>query len=335
MKPLHRLIGLVLWCWLVVAPSAHSAPPGYVHTLVGNPGDSLSSRPPTQPAVVLMGGGSDVDEAFRWMIAKSGGGDFVVLRASGEDGYNAYLFGMGGMDSVETLVVRTRNAAADPFVLDRVAKAEALFIAGGDQADYIRLWKDTPLQAAIQALVARKVPVGGTSAGLAVLGEIDFAALNGTVESGEALSDPYRRQVTLDRGFLVAPGLAGTVTDSHFRSRDRMGRLLSFVARSVQDEWVGVTDARGIGVDEQTALVVDGGIGTRLGIGAVYFLRPTVAPAVCRKRKALTFRNVQVDRLDGAGNFDLGLWSGSGTTRYDLSAETGRLVSSQPLGQIY
>jgi cyanophycinase len=309
---------------------------GYSHYVVGNPADSTSPNPPATATTMLMGGGTDVDDAFRWMIAKAGGGDFVVLRASGDDGYNRYLQAMGGMDSVETLVVRTRAAAADPFVIDRIQRAEALFIAGGDQADYLELWKGTPLQTALEGLLARRVPLGGTSAGLAVLGQIDYSGARGSVISSEALADPYRRTMTLDTGFLTAADLAGTVTDSHFRQRDRMGRLLAFVARNVQDGSVPLAAARGIGVDERTALVVEDGIGQRLGIGGVYFLRPLAAPAVCQRRTPLTQRDVQVDRLDAAaGRFDLRAWSGSGTTRYGLAAEAGRLLSSQPGGAIY
>ncbi len=331
---MRRLLSLLAFVFCAVAAAAGPGR-GVDYFITGNAADTAASRAPTTPAVVLMGGGSDVDDAFRWMIAKAGGGDFVVLRASGSDGYNDYIHAMGGVDSVETLVVKTRAAAADPFVIDRVAKAEAIFIAGGDQWDYIRLWKDTPLQAALEAAIARRVPIGGTSAGLAVLGEVDYSAANGTVESAEALADPYNRRVTLDRGFVTAPGLAGTITDSHFKTRDRMGRLVAFVARSMQDGLVPLANLRAIGIDEATALVLDNGVATRLGSGAAWFLRPAAAPAVCARRQPLTLRNVAVDRLDGSGSFDLGSWTGSGTVRYDLSAEGGVLTSNRPGGAIY
>ncbi len=303
--------------------------------ITGNPADAASAAPPSTSALVLMGGGEDVDDAFRWMIAKAGGGDFLVLRASGSDGYNAYVYALGGVDSVETLVVKTRSAAADPYVIDRIRRAEAIFIAGGDQYDYIRLWKGTPLQAALEDALARKVPLGGTSAGLAVLGEVDYSAANDSVTSAQALADPLNRNVTLDTGFVTAPGLAGTITDTHFVTRDRMGRLMAFVARMVSDGLVPLAQTRAVAVDEATALVVDNGVATRLGSGAAYFLRPTAAPAVCQKRKPLTLRNVAVERLSGAGSFDLGAWQGSGTLRYDLSAEAGKLVSSQSGGSVY
>lgn len=311
--------------------------PPYVYYLTGSAADAVPAQPPGAPASVLMGGGPDVDEAFAWMIGKAGGGDFVVIRASGADGYNQYLYNMGGLDSVETLVVPSREAANDPFVVDRIDRAEAVFIAGGDQADYINEWKGTALDRALRQLVARNAPLGGTSAGLAVLGEFDFAALNDTITSATALENPYNRRVTLDRDFLALPGLAGAITDAHLDTRDRMGRLLTFVARLVQDGWASTDTVRAIGVDVETALLVDNGVARRVGAGSAYFLRPLIAPTVCAPKQPLTFRNVSVQRLSGAGWFQLDRWQSpdNAVASYDLSAEAGVLISSQPGGSIY
>ena len=49
--------------------------------------------------LVVMGGGTDVDAAFEWMIARAGGGDFLVLRTTGTDAYDPYIFDMGGLNS--------------------------------------------------------------------------------------------------------------------------------------------------------------------------------------------------------------------------------------------
>jgi len=336
---------------LGVAQVALAAPKDktpYDYYLTGNGADAASSQPPRSPSTLLMGGGSDVDAAFRWMIDKAGGGDFVVIRATGADGYNDYIYKMGGVDSVESLVIPSLEAANDPFVADRVRKAEALFIAGGDQSDYIDFWKGTALDDAIRDLVRRNVPIGGTSAGLAVLGQFDFAALKGSVTSDDALADPYNRRMTLDRDFLTAAAMTGVITDSHLHERDRMGRLLAFLARLTNsgDGWIGVDAARGIGVDPSTAVAIEKGVATRLadrdskGVdlgGSVYFLRPSIAPTVCKPRQPLTFRNVLVERLSSAGSFHVKNWMGTGgsTTRYDLSAEGGVLTSSQPGGGIY
>jgi cyanophycinase-like exopeptidase len=150
----------------------YPAVPRYQYHVVGNP-DDVRTR--TRPGLVLEGGGRDIDESFLWMIERSGGGDFVVIRATGTDAYNPYIAGMrtpGGLkaDSVATLIIPSREAAFDPFVIETIRNAEALWIAGGDQAHYVIHWKGTPVIDAIHAVIARGAPVGGTSSGLAVMG---------------------------------------------------------------------------------------------------------------------------------------------------------------------
>lgn len=301
--------------------------------LVGNPGEVTT---PVAGGAVLIGGGSDrvVEAAFRYLIQQSGGGDLVVLRTGDDPGYNRFIFDLGGLDSVETLGVGSREEASDPRVAVRVINAEAIFIAGGNQDEYVSNWDGTPLEAAIDAAVARGVPIGGTSAGLAVLGEFDFAALAGTVYSHEALADPYNRYMTLVRGFLQAPGLGATIADSHFVARDRMGRLVAFLARIVQDGWAA--EARGIGIDERAALIVapDGGV-TRVGEGPAYFLRTPGPPQLCAPGRPLRFDNVSVYRLSGAATFDLATWQGSGGLAYTVSAADGHLSSNAPGGSVY
>src|SRR5580704_19014102 len=124
-------------------------------------------------ALVLMGGGKDVDSAFRWLIAKAGGGHVVVVRASGTDAYNPYILKLGAR-SVETLIVKTSEDARDPQTLEKIRHADALWIAGGDQWNYVGTWGRSPVRDALQSLIDRNIPFGGTSAGLAVLGEYSF-----------------------------------------------------------------------------------------------------------------------------------------------------------------
>lgn len=312
-------------------PASAAGKVGYEYYVVGNSGDITK---PTSAGTLLMGGGTDVDAAFQWMIGKSGGGDFVVIRATGTDAYNPYIYGLGTIDSAETIIIKTRAAASDPFVVDKINKAEALFIAGGDQNDYVKFWKGTPVENAIHNLIARNVPVGGTSAGLAVLSEVVFSAANGTVDSPTALGDPYGRRIALERDFLVVPNMNGVITDSHFVTRDRMGRLVTFLARIVKDGWAA--QAKGIGIDEQTALTVDAnGNVSVLGIGSAYLLRTPGAPEVCVSNTKLTYRNVSVYRLNGAATFNLSTWAGSGGAAYTLTAEAGVLSSTQAGGGIY
>ncbi len=75
----------------VLSPSgvALAKPDGYEYYLTGNPGDVTKT---TTPGFLLAGGNTDVDSAMQWLIDQSGGGDFVVIRASGADGYNSYVY---------------------------------------------------------------------------------------------------------------------------------------------------------------------------------------------------------------------------------------------------
>lgn len=333
MKPTRIILStLFLLTLLTMAQSRPAeAAPNYYYYLTGNGNDVT---PPTNGGLMLMGGGTDVDAAFQWFINQSGGGDIVVIRVTGSDGYNPYIYSLGSLDSVETLVIRNRTGANDPFVVNKIRNAEALFIAGGDQKDYIKLWKGTQTEDAIHYLLTRNVPIGGTSAGLAVLGEFSFSALYGTVYSNEALANPYNRYMTLERDFLHIPQLAGIVTDSHFAERDRMGRAIAFLARIIKDGWA--SEAKGIAVDEQTALVVDSnGQATLMGSGHAYMLRTPGPPQVCQGRSPLTFLNISVYRLAAGNTFDLNSWTGNGGLAYTVSAQTGVLSSTQPGGGIY
>ena len=312
--------------------SAASSKPSYEYYVVGDPADETGLT--TNAGLLLMGGSTDVDDAFRWMIGKSGGGDFVVIRATGTDAYNPYIFELGTVNSVETIITKNRAAASDPFVVEKIRNAEALFIAGGDQNDYVTHWKGTPIEDAIHYLVSRHVPIGGTSAGLAIMGEFLFSAANNTVDSETALSDPYGKRITVERDFLVLPNMGGIITDSHFAARDRMGRLITFLARIVNDGWASV--AKGVGIDEKTALAVEpNGDVTVLGIGAAYFLQTPGIPEVCQVKTALTYRNISVYRVSGSATFNLSTWRGRGGEAYTLSVEDGVVISTQAGGGIY
>lgn len=303
----------------------------YKYYVIGNSNDVVRT---TSPGLMLMGGGPDVDDAFRWMISKSGGGDFVVIRCTGTDAYNPYIYSLGNVDSVETLIIASRKDASKSFVVNKIRNAEALFIAGGDQYDYVSYWKGTPVEDAIHYLRDRGVPIGGTSAGLAILGEFLFSAKNGSVYSSEALADPYNRYMTLDRDFLILPYMEKVITDSHFVTRDRMGRLLAFMARIIKDGWSSTV--KGIGVDEETAVCVDGnGVGIVKGIGYAYFLIASKVPEVCQPQTPLTFRDIPVYKINSNGTFNFSTWMGSGGVSYTISAENGVLTSTQTGGKIY
>jgi cyanophycinase len=332
--PSRTLLAFLLFLRCVPAPAQT---PNWTYFRVGNKEDIQTK---TVGGTAMMGGGEDLDDAFRWLCEKGNGGDFLVVRATGDDDYNPYLAKLCKLNSVATMIIPDRVSAQDAGAVAIIKKAEVLLISGGDQANYIRNWKDTAVGDAINTHIAAGKPIGGTSAGLAVQGEFAYGALGDKpdddgLSSAAVLANPYTKRITLVRGFLKIPHLENLITDSHLAKRDRMGRTLGFLARIIQDGWS--RSPREVAVDEKSAVLVEpDGKGTVVGDGkGVYFLRPTRKPEVCTKDKPLTFRDVSVYHATAGGHFDLANWKGSGGTAYLLSVENGRVTSTQDNHEVY
>lgn len=210
-----------------------------------------------QPGVCLMGGASEQQDAMIWFLNKADGGDVVVLRASGSDGYNDYFYTdlEVTINSVTTFVINNEAGATDPYVLEKVANAEAIWFAGGNQYDYVSYFKDNAMEDALNNFVNIKQGViGGTSAGLAILGGSYFSAENGTVTNAVALNNPYHPKVALGHNdFLNIPYLNNVITDSHYDDPDRRARHSVFLARIATDN---STRSFGIACNEYTAVCV-------------------------------------------------------------------------------
>ncbi|MBC8110282.1 MAG: cyanophycinase, partial [Verrucomicrobia bacterium] len=203
----------------------------------------------------------------------------------------------------------------------------------GDQANYANFWKNTPVSEAINYLMnEKKVPVGGTSAGCAILGEVIFDAINGTITTEEALQNPFDTKLSIQKGgFLQQAFLKNTITDTHYNNPDRKGRHLTFLARMSKD-WELV--AKGIGVEEKTAVCIDEtGKAMVLGSNNAFFLQTTGQnPEICENNKPLTWHQageaVKVYVIKGGnpanGFVDLTDWSkiSGGTWQY-FSAKAG------------
>jgi len=318
---------------------------------VGSPADVNTA---VSAGTVLMGGGADVDAAFTWMIDKSGGGDFVVIRATGTDAYNSYIYGLGSANSVETFLIDSRELANDSAVVQAVRKAEALFFAGGDQNDYIRFYRGTALGSALNYLAnVKHVPFGGTSAGMAIQGYVYYDGITNVV-SEEVLLNPYRSGTGIHyNDFLHNPFLQRTICDTHFNTkggttdngiRGRQGRMMSFLARMITDS--SMADVKGIACDEKTAVCIDqDGIAMVVGLGKAYFLRQwCAAPETCVQGQPLTWTNgARVYVIPGPGSYtavpaaaksvDLKDWTTvSGGTYEYWTVDSGILTLGQTTG---
>jgi len=259
------------------APGPDATGPGYEYYVIGDVKAPTPGK--TGPLLALMGGGDWPLEAFRQFVKQSGGGHIVVLRARGARELQDEIYkDVGGVLSVETLVIHDEDAGEDPKLLAIIAHADGIFFGGGDQSNYVRAWKGTALNKALDAHVKAGKPIGGTSAGLAILGGYVYGCLDSiSLTSPEALKNPTGPSVTLVRDFLHLPYLSKVITDTHFDKRDRQGRLITVVGRLAQEE--NDPTITGLGVDEDTAMIVDGdGIGRFYGPGHAWLIRPMAKP---------------------------------------------------------
>ncbi|MCO6489933.1 MAG: T9SS type A sorting domain-containing protein [Phaeodactylibacter sp.] len=326
---------------------------GYTNWIVGDTADYINPGT-TLPGIVLAGGGGDNDQAMRWMLGRAGGGDVVVIRASGSDGYNDYFYSeLGvGVNSVETIRFESGAAAENPYVINRIRDAECLFIAGGDQYDYYAYWKDTPVEEAINYLINEKgVPVGGTSAGMAILGQCYYTPSGSSLDAGEALGNPYHPDYEIlgCNDFLDVPYSAYLVTDTHYEQRERPGRHVGMLARIAQEH---NTRSFGIAANEYTAVAIDEfGLARAFGDypeyeeDYVFFLQANCQdeflPEVMENGVPLTWNRgrsaVKVyalpGRPGGEGTFDLTDWqTGSGGGWQNWYVQGGELMRAFDTG---
>lgn len=220
-------------------------------------GDTTDVITQAQGGVCLMGGGKEDDEAIRWFLRRCNGGDVLVLRASGADGYNNYMMNLGiPVNSVESIVFKSAEAAQDPYVLKQIANAEAIWFAGGDQWNYVKYWRNSPVDSIINNhIINKKIVVGGSSAGMAILGTPYFSAELGTVQSDEALNAPLSDTISIqNQPFLNIPYLQNIITDTHYANRKRQGRHIAFLAKALLQWGIPV---KGMACDESTAVCVD------------------------------------------------------------------------------
>ena len=317
----------------------------YTSYFTGNTVDMIVS--PTPPGgLCMMGGASENDEAMKWFLERAYGGDVLVIRASGSDGYNDYMYTNLGINvnSVETIVFNNSSASYDPYVLDKLSKAEAVWIAGGDQWDYVSYWRGTPVDSLINDGIAnRGMAIGGTSAGMAIQGRYYFSAENGTVTSTTALQNPLDNNITVDSAsFILNQFMQDVVTDSHYDDPDRKGRHVVFMSHLLQKYGV---NAKGIACNEYTAVCID-----ENGLARVYGEYPqydefayfisincdldgsTTTPEVFSAAAPLTW-NYSGEILKaykvpgtmaGTNTFDLSDWqAGSGGEWYNWSVDNG------------
>lgn len=215
----------------------------------------------TSGQLVIIGGAEDKEgdcKILREFVRRAGGtkARIVVMTAATElpreVGENYIrVFERLGAEDVRIVDTVTREDASSSTGLEAIQKSTGVFFTGGDQARITSILKDTEIDALIHKRYAEGIVVGGTSAGAAVMPEIMIV---------EGVSETHPRVEVVEMG----PGMAflpGVVIDQHFAQRGRLGRLLSALTQQPV--------VLGFGIDENTAVVVNGSEFEVIGEGAI------------------------------------------------------------------
>lgn len=300
-------------------------------------GCQTSTSVETQSGVLLIGGAegdsSGEHEATQWFLQRAKGGRYLVLRTDGIGRQADWICRhyRDWIGSASELSIYSRYAANDPEVIEYLSNTDALFIAGGDQNDYQELWEGTKIEETLNDLInRRKIPIAGTSAGMAILGDYYYAPEYQGVLSSEILDDPfhYNTKDIHKSDFIQVPYLKNVITDTHLDRMNernletRYGRLLGLLAKIVGEDphrlnhyALGLEEGAFVAI-EQDGIAQVFGNGTEKGQDA-YFLQTNEAiPEQIEAGWPLIWNNhgkaVKVYRIsgtrEGSGYFDLKDW---------------------------
>jgi cyanophycinase len=257
-------------------------------------------QPLAEPGLlVAIGGAEDKSRdpaILRFVAERVGRGPLVVMTSASADPDDAWreyrrVFRRLGVEKLVHVDARDREQALDDRLSRDIDRASGVFFTGGDQLRMITHIGDTPVCQRVNGLLARGGVVAGTSAGACVLS--DRMLVKGDSRNALLLPD----------GDQTAPGLGllpGVIIDMHFSQRGRMARLLAAVARN--------PGALGIGIDEDTAMAVQGRFVEVIGSGAIWFVHAAArrsSNGTDESGETRSIENVRLHVLGAGRRYDL------------------------------
>lgn len=231
---------------------------------------SLNIALNAQGYVCAIGGGSEDYKdwsaaPYSWIVQKSDSGKIIIIDVADATSWLPNYFISLGADTAYNKTISSISSANLQSTYDDLITAKAIFIRGGNPWDYVRLWKSTKTDSAINYIFQHDGVISGTSAGAAVLGDVDFSARYGSVYSDEALVNPFNHYMQFEENFLnLTPNV---LFDTHFIERARHGRLAAMLYNR---HFNSGKDLIGVGIDDRTAVCINpDGICEVMGSGAV------------------------------------------------------------------
>lgn len=245
----------------------------------------------------------------------------VITAASGdpEGVWQSYqnVFRALGVEDVQRLAIDDRDSAHAAPLQAEILQADGIFMSGGDQSKLMNTLWDTPAyQSLHQSFHLNRCCIGGTSAGAAVMSRHMIA-------QGPAVLRPRKDAVDTDIGLGL---LSQAVVDQHFSERRRLARLLSTLAMR--------PDLLGVGIDEDTALVIEKGQALEvIGKGTVTLVDPSQMQSNVTELETLEqieMLGVQLHVLPAGHRYSLKSMGSTGRSAL-LRQAVQRLVAAGPI----
>ena len=248
----------------------------------------------------IIGGGDRTPELMTSMIEASGvdsTGYIAVLPMSSEDPLGAYTYFCADVLAVSAIPCVNLNFRESDIInqqkLDSLKNAKLIFITGGDQSLFMGIARNTPIQDAIEYAFEQGSLIGGTSAGAAVMSEIMITGEQANAAEYESTYDKmWKGNGIYSQGLGL---IQGAIIDQHFVARSRYNRLFSAMC-----DYPG---NMGIGIDEETAILVENRNATVVGDSQVIVVQPQDSCEVYFHHLGL--RNVKMDIFVPGEKFSL------------------------------
>ncbi len=218
-------------------------------------------KEPTTPevpkgALVIVGGGGMPADVTKKFIDLAGGPDarIVVLPTAspGATGDEGGFFKKAGAKNVVALPAVTLEEVEDPKNLEILKKADAIWFGGGRQWHFVDAYEGTKAEELFRDVLRRGGAIGGNSAGATIQG--DYLCRGSPLNNTDEMCEGY------ERGFGFLPGVG---IDQHFSQRNRFADMTSLMKAYPR--------LLGIGLDEATAIVVQGHEAAVMGKGTAHF----------------------------------------------------------------
>ncbi|MFD2646613.1 cyanophycinase [Devosia albogilva] len=254
---------------------------------------------PKQGTLIIIGGHEDHDgdKVILKEVASHVRNGKLVLATIVSHEPDGYLekyqasFAELGVGHVTELYVEDRTEANDEAKLKALDDVQAVFFSGGDQLRITSQIGGTPVVDRVMEIYRSGGVIAGTSAGASMMS--DTMLVKGTSGASFRVGD-----------VRMAPGLGllpNTIIDQHFAERGRIGRLIGAVSQNPRE--------LGIGIDEDTAIVVEGDQFRVIGSGAVYLVDASGATysdvTEADTRTTLSIHDLKLHVLSSGDRFDM------------------------------